>query len=115
MKYNFYQLRKIPRNKPLPEDVNEYIEEIGGKLGGENVLSALKKMREKRMYGKVTHYAPTANGNYANGEFYFQDGMCTRIELVSIENDSVTINRSVHNPSLSMSKDLKGTEHYETA
>lgn len=101
-KYNFYELRKTPRNKPLPEDVNDPVVTVAARFGGDVLVKELVKMRVERLYGTVMHFTKDL---MVDGQFTFHEGMCTRYKLVqgSPQNGVVT-QRSIHNSYVSMSK-----------
>lgn len=108
MKYSFYALRKTPRNERLPEDVNKPVEDYAKRLGGDDLLAQIVCMREKRLYGDVLHIEPQKK--VVDGQFTFQDGMCTRFKLNQYFGEKIIVQRSIHNANLSMGKQKDSDE-----
>jgi hypothetical protein len=115
MKYNFYEIRKTPRNEPLPADINEPVESIAKRLGGDRLVGALAKMRGERLYGEVFHLNKLTGA--IDGQFVMRDGICIRYNLIEKfdekdpnkkppidQNGDVIIHRSIYNPNVLLSK-----------
>lgn len=111
--YNFHELRRECRDKPLPDDVNKLVEERSLKVFGDVALvEMLKQIRIKKNFGTAFYLI---NG-FPVAEYEFQFGICPRFELIGeigvsfkefiggMPNPvrSLVFKRSVHNEAIDM-------------
>lgn len=99
-KYRFHELRRA--KEPLPEDVNEPVEQVAERFSDGQLLEALVTIRAKKLYG--TAYKVDNQGRVL-AEFDYQHGMCPRFKLVEYHGDTVAFMRSIHNDNLDMRKE----------
>lgn len=55
-KYKFYELKEIPKDKPLPEDVNQLAEQTAETYIGEDLKKTYQLHREKKFFGNIISY-----------------------------------------------------------
>jgi hypothetical protein len=78
-KYNMHSVMAEYKHKPLPEDINIFVENSCSKVFSNPKLNAmLKEARIKKLFGKGYYII----NNFPVVEFDFHFGMCIRFELM---------------------------------